>query len=70
MSNILVVGVKGEEGLWLIDTGAMKVERVDAASAAGDQAQPSPRKGALVEGVDFAVATDCRSEAAGHLRFA
>lgn len=58
MANVVVIGVAGEEGLWVADLAAGTVSKL-APPATGELATVSDLRksgGTVVKGVDFAVA--------------
>lgn len=68
MAQVVILGLEGEEGLWIADLGAGTVtpfkDKTAGALAAGASAG---RTGVVAKGVDFAVAIAAVSEAAaGH----
>lgn len=66
MAQVVILGVEGEDGLWIADLGAGTVTPFKDKSA-GALASGTPRSGLVTKGVDFAVAISSASEAAaGH----
>ena len=76
MAKIVVLGVTGEPGLWLVDLEAGAVTPADAAALSGTGAIGDDLAAAVtaarasghttIKGVDLAIAADNRSAAASH----
>ena len=79
MSKYLIIGVEGEESLWVVNCESKTVEQFDADSltdsdaAAGDVAAnfvEARRQGLRVHGgIDLAIASESRAGTAAHPRF-
>lgn len=79
MAKYLIVGVAGEDNLWLVDCEAMTVEKIEADSlgaggaADGDLiANTSEARGqgfTVVKGIDLAVSAESRSGVSAHVRY-
>ncbi len=61
MKNIVVFRLSSDQSTWIADLEAGTVERADAFAPDGDQPQ--------VQGVDLAIATTARADAASHQYF-
>ena len=80
MAKFLIVGVKGEGNLWLVDCERRTVERIEAGNVAGTNAsdadliantgQARAEGFVITRGIDFAVAAENRADAVAHGRFA
>ena len=66
MAKAIVLGIPGEENLWLVDldAGTVTQTRTPAAGALGDANKLRQSGVAVVKGVDFAVAVNSASSVA------
>ncbi|WP_112806154.1 hypothetical protein [Ensifer sp.] len=57
MSKVVVIGIEGEKDLWVVDLGALTVERLDLPKSGGLKAVADRRaKGEnVIKGADVAV---------------
>ena len=79
MARYLIIGVEGEEQLWLVDCQSETVERVDAGTLGGSDvghgdiaANLSEARGegfTIVRGIDLAIASESRTGIVVHARF-
>lgn len=66
MAKAIVLGIPGEDGLWLadLDAGTVTQLRSPASGALGDAHKLRQSGAAVVKGVDFAVAVNSASSVA------
>ena len=79
MARYLIIGVEGEEQLWLVDCQSETVERVDAQSLGGGDATEGDLASNISEarqegftvtrGIDLAIASESRTGVSVQVRF-